>query len=69
MMLEIKITLIYNFSLKDRVRNCYSAFTLAKGNKMSKLFNHYQSRYWRSTEEEYSLQEYLDLCKADRGLR
>ena len=33
---------------------------------MSKLFNHYQSRYEALQEEEYSLQEYLDLCKADR---
>ena len=33
---------------------------------MSKLFNHYQSRYEALQEEEYSLQEYLDLCKTDR---
>ncbi|TXS95706.1 PrkA family serine protein kinase [Parahaliea maris] len=29
------------------------------------LFNHYQDRYESTREEEYSLQEYLDLCKSD----
>lgn len=29
------------------------------------IFNSYQSRYESFTEEEYSLQEYLDLCKQD----
>lgn len=33
---------------------------------MSSIFNHYQSRYEALQEEEYSLQEYLDLCKRDR---
>lgn len=32
---------------------------------MSKLFNHYQSRYEALQEEEYSLQAYLDICKRD----
>jgi len=30
------------------------------------LFSHYQRRYEVSKEEEYSLQEYLELCKKDR---
>ncbi|WP_116363984.1 PrkA family serine protein kinase [Parahaliea mediterranea] len=29
------------------------------------LFNHYQDRYESTREEEYSLQEYLELCKSD----
>ena len=29
------------------------------------IFNHYQSRFEDSREEEYTLQEYLELCKAD----
>ncbi|NCF19208.1 MAG: PrkA family serine protein kinase [Haliea sp.] len=29
------------------------------------IFNHYQNRYEATLEEEYSLQEYLDLCKED----
>ena len=29
------------------------------------IFDHYQSRYESLKEEEYSLQEYLDLCKSD----
>ena len=29
------------------------------------IFNHYLSRYESQQEEEYSLQEYLDLCKDD----
>jgi serine protein kinase len=29
------------------------------------IFNHYQSRYEDAQQEEYSLQEYLDLCKQD----
>jgi len=33
---------------------------------MSSIFNHYQSRYEALKEEEYSLQEYLDICKRDR---
>lgn len=32
---------------------------------MSSLFSHYQSRYEALQEEEYSLQEYLDICKRD----
>ncbi|CAA6804092.1 MAG: Serine protein kinase (prkA protein), P-loop containing [uncultured Thiotrichaceae bacterium] len=27
------------------------------------IFNHFQNRYQQAQEEEYSLQEYLDLCK------
>ena len=30
------------------------------------IFDHYSNRYERTREEEYSLQEYLDLCKQDR---
>ena len=29
------------------------------------IFNHYQSRYEVKKEEEYSLQEYLQLCKEE----
>jgi serine protein kinase len=29
------------------------------------LFDHYQGRYEETRQEEYSLQEYLDLCKSD----
>lgn len=29
------------------------------------IFDQYQSRYERAQQEEYSLQEYLDLCKSD----
>ncbi len=32
---------------------------------MSSIFSHYQSRYESLQEEEYSLQEYLDICKQD----
>lgn len=32
---------------------------------MSNIFRHYQSRYETLQEEEYSLQEYLDICKQD----
>jgi serine protein kinase len=32
---------------------------------MSKIFSHYQSRYEALQEEEYSLQEYLDICKRE----
>ena len=30
------------------------------------IFNHVQSRYEHVAQEEYSLQEYLDICKHDR---
>ncbi|NQD38756.1 PrkA family serine protein kinase [Permianibacter sp. IMCC34836] len=30
------------------------------------LFQHYRSRYEEAKEDEYSLQEYLELCKQDR---
>ncbi|MEN8761431.1 MAG: hypothetical protein ABF290_03275, partial [Thiogranum sp.] len=29
------------------------------------IFNQYLNRYVESKEEEYSLQEYLDICKND----
>ena len=29
------------------------------------IFNHYRDRYESTQEEEYSLQEYLELCKND----
>ena len=29
------------------------------------IFSHYQNRYEATLQEEYSLQEYLDLCKQD----
>ncbi|MEZ5477987.1 MAG: PrkA family serine protein kinase [Thiolinea sp.] len=29
------------------------------------IFNHFQNRYQKAQEEEYSLQEYLELCKND----
>ncbi len=32
---------------------------------MSSIFSHYQSRYESLQQEEYSLQEYLDICKRD----
>ncbi|MFA5630919.1 MAG: PrkA family serine protein kinase [Porticoccaceae bacterium] len=31
------------------------------------IFAHYQSRYDATQQEEYSLQEYLDLCREDRS--
>ena len=30
------------------------------------IFNHVQSRYEQTAQEEYSLQEYLEICKQDR---
>ena len=30
-----------------------------------KIFDNYTARYERTREEEYSLQEYLELCKRD----
>lgn len=32
------------------------------------IFSHYQERYATTQEEELSIQEYLDLCKADPGV-
>ncbi|MDV3242994.1 MAG: PrkA family serine protein kinase, partial [Methylocaldum sp.] len=29
------------------------------------IFDHYQSRYEKAREEEYSLQEYLEICRKD----
>ena len=31
------------------------------------IFEHYQMRYEKAKEEEYSLQEFLNLCKEDKG--
>lgn len=31
------------------------------------IFEHYQSRYEKAKEEEYSLQEFLELCRADKA--
>lgn len=31
-----------------------------------KIFENYASRYERTKEEEYSLKEYLEICKRDR---
>ncbi|WP_107852674.1 PrkA family serine protein kinase [Oceanimonas marisflavi] len=31
------------------------------------IFEHYQTRYEKAKEEEYSLQEFLDLCREDKG--
>lgn len=31
------------------------------------IFEHYQKRYEKKLDEEYSLQEFLDICKADRS--
>jgi serine protein kinase len=32
------------------------------------IFNHYQARYETHKEEEFSLQEYLDLCREDQSV-
>ncbi len=37
-----------------------------KGAIMKKIFDNYAARYERTREEEYSLQEYLDICKRDK---
>src|SRR3989338_7113074 len=31
------------------------------------IFNHYQSRYESTQQEEFSIEEYLELCKRDRS--
>ncbi|GGI86558.1 PrkA family serine protein kinase [Shewanella gelidii] len=31
------------------------------------IFEHYQQRYEKKLDEEYSLQEFLDICKSDRS--
>src|SRR5690606_4797716 len=31
------------------------------------IFSHFQQRYEATRQEEYSLQEYLELCRADRS--
>ncbi|WP_153562399.1 hypothetical protein, partial [Pseudomonas aeruginosa] len=30
------------------------------------IFSHFQERFEATRQEEYSLQEYLDLCKQDK---
>jgi serine protein kinase len=40
-------------------------YVYIKGSQM-KIFDNYAARYERTREEEYSLQEYLELCKRDR---
>ena len=32
------------------------------------IFEHYQQRYEAHREEEYSIQEYLELCKEDKSV-
>ena len=32
---------------------------------MTSIFKHYQSRYESTQEEEFTIQEYLDICKQD----
>ncbi len=32
------------------------------------IFNHYQDKYERNSHEEYSIQEYLELCKSDSSV-
>ena len=32
------------------------------------LFNHYANRYVAHQEEEYTLEEYLQLCKKDKSV-
>jgi serine protein kinase len=32
------------------------------------IFNHFRDRYETTQEEEYTLQEYLELCKKDRSV-
>lgn len=31
------------------------------------IFSHYAARYDKTREEEYTIQEYLELCKKDPG--
>ena len=31
------------------------------------IFNHFQARYEDAKEEEYTIREYLELCKSDRA--
>ncbi len=33
---------------------------------MNSIFSHYQSRYEKTKEDEYSIQEFLDLCREDK---
>ena len=37
------------------------------GGKAMGIFDHYQRRYEAAREEEYTLQEFLDLCRDDRS--
>lgn len=38
---------------------------MGKGVLLMSIFSHYQNRYETHREEEYTIQEYLDLCKQD----
>src|ERR1700739_3260629 len=40
---------------------------LRNGGRLMSIFNHYQTRFDEAKEEEYSLEEYLDLCRRDSG--
>lgn len=31
------------------------------------IFEHYQQRYEKAREEEYTIQEFLDMCKQDKS--
>ena len=31
------------------------------------IFEHYQQRYEKAREEEYTIQEFLDMCKQDKA--
>ncbi len=31
------------------------------------IFEHYQSRYEAAQEEEYSIEEFLEICKKDKS--
>src|SRR5690606_15597032 len=42
------------------------AFSIERGEVMS-IFSHFQQRFEATRQEEYSLQEYLELCKQDRS--
>ena len=35
--------------------------------KVMGIFEHYQQRYEKAREEEYTIQEFLDMCKQDKA--
>jgi serine protein kinase len=37
------------------------------GDNIMGIFEHYQTRYEKAKEEEYSLQEFLDMCREDKA--